>query len=86
MNFETPRRPGLYRLASDGTSIELLFGECGSCGRLSFPHTPYGCPECGAEPARVTSAPRAAAGRLLAFVTLILKTWLERHTRSQSAH
>ncbi|WP_280187828.1 Zn-ribbon domain-containing OB-fold protein [Delftia sp. PS-11] len=65
-----PQHPSLYQLAADGHSLEFLYAQCPSCGRLAFPANVPGCGHCGdpLQQARIVARPGSAT--LLEFVTL----------------
>ncbi|MCL1961653.1 MAG: hypothetical protein FWG56_07775 [Desulfovibrionaceae bacterium] len=65
-----PRHPSLYRLASDGRSLDFLFVQCPHCKGLSFPANVPGCSHCGAPLDKAEQVALAGDGALLEYVTL----------------
>jgi len=66
----TLEKPDLYRLAEGGRTLELRFARCTACDAPSFPHSPYGCPRCGAPADALREEFRDGRATLLGFVTL----------------
>jgi len=65
-----PARPSLYRLASDGASLDLLYAPCPDCAGLTFPANAPGCMHCGASLQGVEPVAKPGTATLLEFVTL----------------
>ncbi|RYF44600.1 MAG: hypothetical protein EOO27_43040 [Comamonadaceae bacterium] len=65
-----PQHPVLYRLASDGEALDLLYAQCPACGKLAFPANVPGCGHCGASLLDAVQVARPGRGTLMEYVTL----------------